>query len=197
MRHIRRVTAGKVPIKHGSALQDNTGAGVGSFFSHVIFKTDVGQRTTAGGTRGIQDSATTGNTVLVGDIIKYVNICLECAPQGADPAILNDNCGWLEWAIVWQEEKDILPIVTNIGVSPLATVCTNYFRENCLLTGCFPIGTRQAMSQDIKIKLPRKCCRVRMGASLQVICYVRTTKTTDTRTDSHYLLASSLFKTYS
>ncbi len=197
MRH-KRVTLGKVPVKHSSTLVDNTGAGVGSFFSHVIYVTDVGARNTAGSSaQVIKDSATIGNICNVGDLIKYVNICLQCSPRGADPTNDNDNAGWLEWAVVWQEERDTLPTVANIGVSTLASICTAFYRGNVLMTGCFPLGTKQAMSSDLKIKLPRKACRLRVGAILQVICYVRTSLSTDTRTDSHRLIASSIYKAYS
>ncbi len=201
MRHRKklRATFGKEPVKHSSTLVDDTGPGVGSFFAHVIYKTDVGQRITSGGVQSIKVKATTEEEINVGDVVKYVNICLEACPRGADPTILNDNCAWLEWAVVWQQEATtlIVPTVANIGVLNLGVICSHVFRQNCLMTGCFPIGTRQAMSQDIKIKLPQKCVKILMGSRLTVICYVRTSKSTDTRTDSHRLIASSMFKCYS
>ncbi len=196
MRHFR-ATKGLNGIKHSSTLVANTGQGVATFFTHVVFITDVGTRNLAGGVRNIKDIATTGNTVNVGDMIKYVNICLECCPRGANPTNDNDNCAWLEWAVVWQRERDVQPTVANIGVGQLSELCTNLYRENCFLTGCFPIGTKQAMSQDIKIKIPRRCCKIKMGDVLEIICFVRTSNSTDTRTDSHRLIASSLFKVYS
>ena len=122
---------------------------------------------------------------LHGDIVKYATICLQCCPRGDNPTDENDNNAWLEWAVVWQEERDDTPTVTNIGVAQLSTLCTNFYRQNCLLTGCFPIGAKQAMSQEIKIKLPKKCTRIRIGCTLQIICYVRTSDSTDNRNDSH------------
>ncbi len=196
MRH-RRVTLGKVPIKHSSTLVDNTGQGVATIFGHVIYRTQIGLRVLTGGVQTIQNSSTTENTVNVGNIIKYVNICLEACPRGATPTNPADNCAWLEWAVVWQRERDATPLTTNIGVATLGVVCSHAYRENCLMTGCFPIGTQQAMSQDIKIKLPKKCCYVKMGDILTVFCFVRTSSSTDTRTDSHRLIASSHFKVYS
>jgi len=198
MRHrIRRVTAGKVPVKHASTLLDNTGPAVGSFFGHVIFDTTVGLRLTAGGVQTIKDSATTEENCNVGDIIKYVNICLECSPRGAQPTNPLDNSGWLEWAIVYQKERATPPTVTNIGVLTLGCICSHAFREDCILTGCFPIGTAQAMSQDIKIKLPQRMCRLKLGSILRIFCFIRTSNSSDMRTDSHRLIASSHFKVYS
>jgi len=196
MRHFRQ-TRGLTPVKHSSTLVDNTGAGVATFFVHVIYDTDVGARTISGGVQTIQDSATTERTVNIGNVIKYANICLECAPRGANPTADNDNAGWLEWAIYWQRERLVDPTVANIGVATAGVVCSHSFRENCLMTGCFPLGTKQAMSSDIKIKLPKRCCKVKMGDTLKCLCYVRTSDSTDTRTDSHRLIASSHFKAYS
>ncbi len=198
MRHrIRRQTLGKIPIKHSSTLLDNTGPGVGSFFRHVIYATEAGIRLQAGQNQNIKENANTEELCNVGDIIKYVNLCIECSPRGVNPTNDNDNAGWLEWAVVFQEERDVAPTVANIGVLTLGCIASHFYRENCLMTGCFPLGTKQAMSQDIKIKVPRKCCRLKIGFILHLICYVRTSLSTDTRTDSHRLLASSHYKSYS
>ncbi len=199
MRHRRilRQTYGKVPIKHSSTLVDNTGPGVGTIFGHKIFVTNVGARSSSGAVVTLADKMNNEEICRVGDVIKYVNICLQCSPRGAEPTNVLDNAGWLEWAVVFQEERDTLPATTNIGTLTLGAIASHFYRENCLMTGCFPIGTRQAMSQDIKIKLPKKLCRLRQGFILYCICYVRTSLSTDTRTDSHRLIASSHFKSYS
>lgn len=198
MRHRRilRQTLGKVPIKHATTLVDNTGSGVGSFFDMVIYKTNVGDRAISGGVKTIQDQSNTEEICQVGDIIKYVNICLQASPRGVTPTDDLDNAGWLEWAVVFSEESTLDVTTANIGVLTLGVCCSHFYRENCIMTGCFPIGTKQAMAQDIKIKLPKKCTRLRMGYKLRIYCYVRTSKSTDTRTDSHRLIASAHFKSY-
>ncbi len=188
---------GLAGIKHSSTLLANTGPGDGSFFAHVIFDTDIGARVLSGAVKAIRDQATTEETCQVSDLIKYVNICLQCSPRGASPTNDNDNAGWLEWAVVWQREANVAPTVANIGVLTLGVICSHVFRENCLMTGCFPIGTKQAMSQDIKIKLPAKANKLHVGDKLTIFCYVRTSLSTDVRTDSHRLIASSMFKGYS
>ncbi len=197
MRHrIRRVTIGKTAVKHASTLVDNTGPGVGSFFGHVIFETEVGARATGGANRTIKVDATTGRIVNVGDLIKYVNVCLECSPRGADSTNIKDDSGWLEWALITQKENTTQPTVVNIGVLTLPVIAANFYREDCLMTGCFPVGSRQSMSVDLKFKLPRKCCNIRLGHRLVLLCYLRGSSSTDTRTDSNRLIASSMFKCY-
>ncbi len=196
MRHKRPITMGKTGVKHSSSLIDNTGPGVGSFFGHVIYETEVGVRPSGGAVRTIKDSATTGRIVNVGDIIKYVNICVECSPRGADSTNIKDDAGWLEWAFVFQREANVTVSVTNIGIQSLGVCATNFYREDCLMTGCFPVGSRQSMSTDLKFKLPEKCIKIRMGYILKLFCYLRGSSSTDTRTDSNRLLVSSNFKCY-
>ncbi len=196
MRHRKRVTAGKTPIKHASTLVDNTGPGVGSFFAHTIYETDVGLRPIGGGVKTIKDSATTGKICNVGDIVKYINVTWECSPRGADSTNIKDDAGFLEWALVFQRERDSSPNTSNIGVETLGVVCTNFFREDCLMTGCFPVGSRQSMCLTLPFKLPEKCTKLRMGFILKMFCYLRGSSSTDTRTDSNRLLVSSHFKSY-
>ncbi len=197
MRHrgVRRQTFGKTPVKHASTLVDNTGAGVGSVFVHVIYKT--GQvRSASGAVQDISQKDNTESLCKESEIIKYVNICLQCSPRDIEPTNVLDNAGWLEWAVYVNRTLDRDPGVTNLGVATLGVVASHVFRGNCLMTGCFPIGTRQAMSQDLRIKIPKAYNRLQLGDTLKVACYVRTSKSTDMRTDSHRLIVSSHFKSY-
>ncbi len=187
----------KVSIKHGSTLLDNSGPGVGSFFRHLVFNTDVGQRSTDGAVQTIQNAAKTDEQCMVGDIIKYVNICIQCSPRGADSTNLKDDSGWLEWGLVWQQEEGTAMAVTNIGVEQLGVLLGRMFRQNAIMSGCFPIGSRQSMSADLHIKIPPRMGKLRIGTSCRLYCYVRGSSSTDTRTDSNRLIVSSQFKTYS
>ncbi len=197
MRHrVFRQTKGKVPIKHGSTLLDNTGPGVGSFFKHVIFVTKGGVRTTVGGPKIIQSESSTDETCQVGDIIKYVNICIQCSPRGADSTNIKDDTGWLEWAVFWQNEAAVTMGVTNIGTDTLGVLSGRTFRQDAIMSGCFPLGSRQAMSADLHIKIPKRMCNIRLGNTLQIMCYARGSLSTDTRTDSFRLLVSSQYKSY-
>ncbi len=197
MRHrVFRQTRGKVPIKHGSTLLDNTGPGVGSFFKHIIFKATSGQRAVDGSPKVIQNASSTDEDCQVGDIIKYVNICIECSPRGADSTNIKDDTGWLEWAIFWQHEANIVMTVANIGTDTLGVLSGRTYRADAIMSGCFPLGSRQAMSADLHIKVPKRMCNVRLGDRLQIMCYARGSLSTDTRTDSFRLLVSSQYKSY-
>ncbi len=198
MRHrVFRQTRGKVPVKHGSTLLDNSGPGVGSFFKHVIWETEVGIRSSAGNEKTIKPEASTGRDCNVGDVIKYVNICIECSPRGADSTNIKDDTGWLEWAIFWQDQGTTTLSVANIGTDTLGVLSGRAFRQDSIMSGCFPLGSRQAMSSDLHIKIPKRMCQLRMGSTLQIMCYCRGSLSTDTRTDSFRLLVSSQFKAYS
>ncbi len=197
MRHKKRLGSYLNSIKHGSTLLGNVGPGDGSFFVHKVYQTDAGERLNAGGPQNIMQKAVTDETVQVGDIIKYVNICIECSPRGADSTNLKDDCGWLEWAIVWQREEDVNPTVANIGTDVLGVICGRVFRENAIMSGCFPLGSRQSMSQDMHIKIPLRMQKIKLGDKVKMICYARGSSSTDTRTDSYRLLVSSQFKSYS
>ncbi len=198
MRHrVFRQTRNKVPIKHGSTLLDNTGPGVGSFFKHVIYRTNVGARNLGGVPQAIKAQAVTDETCNVGDIIKYVNICIECSPRGADSTNIKDDSGWLEWAIFWQRETTTTLGIANIGTDVLGVLSGRFYRENAIMSGCFPLGSRQSMSSDLHIKIPKRCTQLKLGDQLQIMCYARGSSSTDTRTDSFRLLVSSQFKSYS
>ncbi len=197
-RRFRKSTVrGKVPIKHGSSLIANTGPGAGSLFIHNIFKTDVGERLSQGAPQVIKKEAQTDEVCEVGDQIKYVNLCIECGPRGADSTNIKDDSGWLEWGVIWQREEDADLGVANIGIESLGVLLGRMYRENAVYSGCFPIGSRQAMSVDIKLKIPKRMCALKMGDKLKLFCYTRSTSSTDTRTDSFRILASSMFKAYS
>ncbi len=197
MRHRPRLTLNKVPIKHGSTLLDNTGPGVGSFFAHVIWRTEVGGRVAAGQPKDIKVNASTDEECNVGDIIKYVNICIQAAPRGADSTNIKEDTGWLEWAIFWQSQSATVMTVANIGTDTLGVLNGRTYREDAIMSGCFPVGSRQSMSQDLHIKIPKRMCKLRMGNTLKIMCYMRGSSSTDTRTDSVRLLVSSQFKSYS
>ncbi len=198
MRHrIFRQTKGKVPIKHGSSLLDNSGPGVGSFFKHVIWETEVGPRNVTGGNQNIKTQADISRDCNVGDIIKYVNICIQCSPRGVDSTNIKDDAGWLEWAVFWQEVAQDVLTVANIGTETLGVLCGRAYRADSIMSGCFPLGSRQSMAQDLHIKIPKRMCQLKVGSTLQIFCYVRGSSSTDTRTDSNRLIVSSQFKAYS
>ncbi len=194
-RHRQRIRLASIKnsVKHSSTLIGNIGSGsIPTTF--VIYATDIGNRSSTGGVQTIKDSATTGLECNVGDIIKYVNICIETAPRFLDNA---NNGGWLEWALVFQKEQLELMGLTNLGTQTLGDTATKQFRNNVLLTGCFPIGINQGNSQDLKIKIPPTFQKLKLGGNLILFSYFRSVSSTDVRTDSHRHLTSAIFKCYS
>ncbi len=189
-------TKGKVSVKHGTTLVDNNGAGVGSFFVQDILKTVVGDRNISGAGQAVQTQQHTDNRCMIGSIVKYLNICIECSPRGVEPTNVLDNAGWLEWGVVWQQEETDDLNVSNIGLENLGVLLGRFYRNNAIMSGCFPVGTRQAMSTDIKIKVPKRMQAIKIGSLFKIFCYFRSSSSTDVRTDSHRFVVSSQYKTY-
>ncbi len=159
-------------------------------------KTTVGKRSSDGAVQILNIQQKTDEFCMVGGQIKYLNACIECSPRGAEPTNLLDNSGWLEWGVIWQvEELDDLAI-TNIGTEQLGVLLNRMYRNNCLMTGCIPIGARQSMITDIKLKVPDRMQKLTIGSIFKIFCYFRSSSSTDVRTDSHRLLVSTQYKTY-
>ncbi len=195
MRHYSkpRLYKTKEGVKHSSTTLANIGSG-STPTVHTIYVTDVGVRTTTGGTQTIKDVATTSRECNVGDIIKYINSCIQCAPRLIN---VEDNNGWLEYALVLQKEQTQLMGNTNLGTQTLQDTATKQYRGNCLWTGCIPLGMNQGNSVDLKMKIPRIYEKVKIGTILILFLFFRSVDSTDVRTDSHRLVVSSIFKCYS
>ncbi len=96
-----------------------------------------------------------------------------------------------------QQEQTQLMALTNLGTQSLQDTANKQYRNNCLLTGCFPVGTNQSNSTDLKIKVPPKWTKLKVGSILICFVYFRSMNSVDVRTDSHRLVVSSIFKAYS
>jgi len=197
MRHrIRRQTMGKDAVKKSTTLVANIGNGSAAMFTHILVSTDVGVRNIQGATETIKDTADTDNVCNVGDIVKYLNICIQVGPRD-DPGPENNNNGWLEYGIVKYKEVFQTATVANLGLHTLADVLTKSFRGDVLWTGCMPVGNNQPNSIDLKIKLPKIVTKMQIGTFVSLFCAFRSTDATDLRTDSHRIISSALYKVYS
>jgi len=192
-RKIIRRTLGKDPIKKALTLIANVGPASNPNFELVILDT-ANTRDSTGTVQTIRSSQDTGSACNVGDIIKYVNISIQCGPRDATPE--DDTSGWLEWAVVKSKENRVTPQTTNLGISTLGVVCTNAFRGDCILTGNFPVGGDQPNSTDISIKIPKIFCKMQIGSSLVLYCHFRSTNSASVATDLVRLIASAQFKLY-
>jgi len=198
MRHrVRRQTMGKDAIKKSMTKVHVIGQGTGAIPQHVLVVTDVGSRIASGATTDILAKQDTGNVCNVGNIIKYINICIEAGSTNVtgDVPTPDDN-GWLEYAIVKSKEATIAPAITNIGTRTLGDICTTDFRGDVIFTGCLPIGASQTSAVDIKIKLPKIFTKMQWGSKLLLYIWNRSVNTTDVRTNSLKVITSALYKVY-
>ena len=137
MRHFRkkRITAGKTSVKHGVSLLDNTGSGVGSMGTMYLVRSTAADRNTNGGAINIQTQQSTDELCSVGSVVKYLNICLQISPRGANPTNPNDNNGWLEWSVFRTQEDDTDVTVNNIGTETLGVLTGRIFRQDAVYSG--------------------------------------------------------------
>ncbi len=187
-----KLSTTKNAVKHSSTTLANIGSGSIPTV-HSVYFTDVGARLSTGATSTIKENADNAGTCNVGDIIKYVNICIQVSSR-ADIAV---NNGWLEWALVRQVESTDLMGLTSLGTQTLQDTAQKQFRNNVLLTGCLPVASVQPNSVDLKIKIPRIYEKLKQGGILILFSYFRSQSSTDVQTDSHRLVVSSIFKAYS
>ncbi len=196
MRHrIKRRTQGKDPIKKSVTFLTNIGQGSAAPAAMEIVI--LPSRSGTGSTQTIRDDQDTSNKANVGDIIKYVNICIQISPreeQGMQTDIQNN--GWLEYAVVFQKEREQTIPSTNLSIQTLGDTATKQFRGDCLFTGCIPVGAQQANSLDLKIKIPPNKVKLQLGSNLIIFAHMRTVDSTDLRSDSHRLLLSAIYKLY-
>jgi len=192
-RRIKRVTMGKDPIKHSSTLVSVIGNG-SNVTGVQLITTRAGDRSLDGASSTIQDSASNAQIVILSTIVKYITVHLQAAVTTAG----NDSStqGWIEWAVVWRDEVSVQPPSTNFGTQTLGNICTNMYRGDCLLTGNFPVSVNLPNSQDILVKLPKKCVKWKQGAELKLYAIFRDADTTNLETDTVKLITSNNFKGY-
>ncbi len=194
-RRIRRQTLGKNSVKHSQTILANVGsASVPTRL--IVIQTDVGDRLVSGAAQIVKDQATTGNTCNVGDIVKYVNICIQCSPRTTiDPN--DDSTGWLEYACVFQEEQAELMTTGSLGTQTLMDTANKQYREMCFFTGCMPIGDAQSNSVDLKLKIPRKFTKITVGNNLSIFAFFRSNNSAAVGTSTNRLIMSAIYKAYS
>ncbi len=190
-RRIRRQTMGKQMLKHSGTLLANIGnASVPTKF--IICETEGGARTTTGAEQVIQANRTTDEVCQVGDIVKYVNIIIQCGPRTA--AI--PESGWLEWAVVAKREADADIPTTQTGNETIGVIAQRMYRNEVIFTGVFPMSNTQPNSQQIMLKIPKSKVRLNLGDTICIFAYFRSVVSTDMQTDSNRLVMSYIYKSY-
>ena len=188
---------GKDPIKHADTLVSNVG---NATVPQPFLVIDVQGRNIDGGLQAFRNFVDNKNLCVAGDVVKYVNFCIEAVarelPMENDDA--SQNNAWLEWALVMTKEatQTVIPN-TNTGTRTLGDIAIAMFRGDCLITGCIPVGAYQPIVQDLKIKLPNNKVKMQVGTNLTLWTKLRTISAADVRTDSHRLVLSTIYKSYS
>ncbi len=191
-KRIQRRTLGKDPIKKSNTLVDNIGQG--SNVSDFTILKSATDRSTSGTNQTIRDSQDTSQTVNIGDIVKYVNLFIQAANRDAN--VESADSGWLEWAVVYQQEGNVATSSASLGTRTLGDVCTKTYRGNCLMSGVIPVGAIQPVTQNIIIKIPKKFVKVQQSSLLQLKVFFRSVNSTDVRTDNIRICNSALYKLY-
>ncbi len=195
-KRIKRVTLGKDPIKHSNTLIATIGNG-----SNVVIRplvvTNAGDRSLDGSNTIYGENAATGSTVMLSDIVKYVNIVLQAAITEEGQTAQNETQGWLEWAVVWRDEVEIPIPSTNLGTRTVGDLAMQMFRGDCLMTGQFPVSVNLPNVETITIKLPKKAVKWHLGDELSIYTHFRSAEVTDLSTDTVRLVTMHYFKSYS
>ncbi len=189
------MTKGKVAIRHADTNITNVGAATAPATFNVL-ETQGGARTVTGGTQTITSSRDTGEVCNVGDIVKYVNLFMQCGPRQEGIGITDEKKGWMEWAFVCVKESETTVPITDIGIQTLGCVCNHMFQGETILTGAVPIGLEQPNYVEIKIKIPSTKSRIQLGDEWRFIHSWRPTKSTAAGTSEMRVVKSFMYKSY-
>ncbi len=160
---------------------------------HKIVETSGGARTLTGGVQTFATERRTDETCNIGDLIKFINIFIQCGPRLDSNAI---SIGWLEWAVVAGKEDETVVPITSMGTQTLGVVCNRMFPGQCLLSGFFPVGEQLANGATIQIKVPKKFQFLVMGDVIRVIIYFRTANSVETGINNVKSFISYIYKAY-
>ena len=183
------------PIQHSDTLVATIGAGSvpGTM---VVLDTEAGARPLTGSTSTIQQGQGTNEEVNVGTEVAYINLFIQAGNRfkaSPDDSFVG---GWIEWAFLCVKESDTVVPITNLGVQTLGDVCTKMFLNECIYTGCVPIGDRQPNYLPIVIKIPQFKRSIKRGDEWRFITAYRDMKATATATDSTRIIKSFMYKSY-
>jgi len=181
-----------VSEQHSDTKVHTIGPGTVIIANHIMRDTEAGARSPDGGDTTIQVGRGLGEECNIGDICKYINIFIQAGPRS--DALT--NTGWLEWAFVRKRSLDTNPTNTNLGILTLGTVCTNYFRNECIYTGVIPVGRRQPNMVALHIKIPKNFQKLLFGEQLVLFLFFRTVSATETGTADCRVLTSFIYRNY-
>lgn len=164
---------------------------------YQVLVTDVGARTTTGGTQQIRDVASTEEDVTVGSIVKYINLHLQgCSRPDEVGASEDKGIGWIEYALVMVKETETVMPITNLGTTTVGDIATKMYRNECIWTGAMPISQSVSNAQTLTIKVPRNKQRISIGDHWRLYLYYRDALVTGTSTNTCRVIVSQNMKVY-
>lgn len=197
MRHRKRpIGVYKQGVKHSGTFIANEGAATAPA-SLIVLKTSGGPRSTTGAPMTIQSSASTDEDCRTGDTVKYINLHLQCGPRAFPTVEDEEKNGWLEWAFICVRENETALPITRVGVQTVGDIATNMYRGECIFTGNIPVGGQQPSSGEIKIKVPKKKQKIKLGDEWRLVTYFRAVSSTAVRTDAVRTIKSYNYIVYS
>lgn len=138
--------------------------------------------------------AGTDEVVRVGDIVKYLNICLQISSRNTADGKTN---GWVEWALVMVKQSETSMPITNVGTLTVGCIAANMYRNESIYSGCLPVGDNTPNAVDLKFKVPKAKQKIRLGDHWRFYYYYRSNDSTDVTQDNIRSVASVMFKSYS
>ncbi len=190
-----RLSAIKVAVQHAETNIANAGNAAAPATFNVL-ETETGARTVTGAEQTTKDSSTTGEVCNIGDIVKYINLFIQAGPRPDVDAVV-DRTGWMEWALLMVKESDTTVPTTSTGTLTLGNICTNMFRNECIFTGCMPVGNTQPNYLAINIKVPKFKQKIRIGDEWRFMSMFRSVLSTSTSVATVRVIKSCMYKAYS
>ncbi len=178
-------------VKHADTLISTSGSG-STPTKFVLTNTNAGGRQE--GVQNTKSSSTTAEECNIGDRVKYVNVHMQGASR--DPSDIN-AIGWLEYAIICKRQNEPDISITELGTLTLGTVATNLYRNDCLWTGFFPIGSAQPNGAELRIKIPDAWSSLKIGFEFVLFTFFRSQNAASGATASIRLVSSYNFKSRS
>ncbi len=188
-----KLTRGKGSSKHSGTLIVPSIGPASAVTEHRFVECDAGARTIDGSVQTYADTRRTDETCNVGDLVKFLNIFIQC---GARLDSNNISSGWLEWCIVHGKESDIIIPTTNLGTQTLGVIANRMFPNQVLLSGILPVGENQPSVAVINIKVPPKMQFLKFGDEFRVNLHFRTADSVETGVNNVRAIISYMYKAY-
>ncbi len=186
---------GKTGIKHSHTLIKVIGNG-SSVSNDILIQTRSGERSVDGSNQSYQTQGNLTTDVMAGDVVKYLNVILQTAVTSDGNDGNTQTQGWVEWALVFANEKETPIPSTNIGLQTLGDICSKMFRGDCLMSGQFPVSVNLPNVETIQLKLPRKASTFKIGSIITLYTMFRDSDITNLQTDTIKLVVSEHYKSY-